>query len=216
MMSTRRLNTEGSLDPVCPIGSCCTIAAGMPSATSWSATIEARVIARYLLVCTVPVALARAWTVTDLAPTCFARFAAPADGTTLEAPFPAVVPDGDWALTANATSIAAARTAIGARRYRTIMSPHLCDPLPTLRAAECMRVCLCARKASQLVPPVGKPARRSRHHLTPGCVDGNLMRQRVERPRRCRRAKPMAALPMAMIAATPSFGGSAARDLPAT
>jgi len=26
----------------------------------------------------------------------------------------------------------------------------------------------------------------------------------------------MAALPMAMIAATPSFGGSAARDLPAT
>jgi hypothetical protein len=43
MMSTRRLVTVGSLEPVWPIGSCWIMARETPSASSWSATIELRV-----------------------------------------------------------------------------------------------------------------------------------------------------------------------------
>ena len=62
MMSTRRSVTVGSFEPVWPIGSCRIISRVMPSASSWSVTIELRVCARYLFVSAVPVALARAWT----------------------------------------------------------------------------------------------------------------------------------------------------------
>src|SRR6266576_6544901 len=50
----------------------------MPSSSSWSATIELCVCARYLLVSGLPVALARAWTTMVFAPESRARFAASA------------------------------------------------------------------------------------------------------------------------------------------